>query len=57
MVVAGSEQAVKALLTRDDFAGDVPPHVRPILGQNSLGINEGDRHTIIRRLMVSLLSK
>ena len=55
MVVAGEEQAVRSLLTRgDDFAGDVPPHVRLILGPNSLGISEGDRHTTMRRLMVTL---
>ena len=57
MVVAGAEAAVKTLLTRDDFAGDVPPHVRLILGPNSLGINEGDKHAAMRRLMVGVLSR
>ena len=56
MVVAGEEQAVRSLLTRgDDFAGDVPPHVRFILGPESLGINEGDRHSTMRRLMVGAM--
>lgn len=53
MVVAGEEQAVRSLLTRgEDFAGDVPPHVKLILGPESLGINEGSHHSTIRRLMV-----
>lgn len=52
MLVVGREAEVREVLSRgDDFNGDVPPHVKLILGKESLGLNEGTKHGTLRRLM------